>query len=227
MAKTQSSKNKKEDHNPFFVEAVFSESPLFLQWLQRLHNPDEHYAEGGKSWKPELRRAHNLGAVLTCRAFAALCDTMKSALGSKDAELLPEYMYKRLALIAGVVVHGKYQEGNTEFIGKTLKGKDKDHPALSEQRFGRLMSLDDENAFDEIFLEWKRVTTMFKDSISLPQLADTLYYWTDRSDGDKVRANLAFFYYGGNNTDEPPGGENKSAHDNDSAQGDNDDEANK
>jgi CRISPR type I-E-associated protein CasB/Cse2 len=199
MTEKQIDKAPKEWKNPFFVKPIFSTSDGFKKWLKRLHNPDEHYAEGGKSWKPELRRAHNLTSVWSCEAFVALSNSMKTTLADKQSdkqEELPEYVYKRLALIAGVVVHGKYHEENNDLVGLTLKAKDKDRAALSEQRFRRLMSLDDENALDEIFLEWKRVTTMFKDSISLPQLADILYYWTDRYQGDKVRANLAYFYYG-------------------------------
>ncbi|MCS6808957.1 MAG: type I-E CRISPR-associated protein Cse2/CasB [Bacteroidota bacterium] len=180
---------------PFYVKPIFAECSIFRAWLQRLHNPDENYTEGGKSWKPELRRAPSLDKVLHTEPFVALYEDMKPVLPSTSTEFLPEYISRRLALIAGVVVHGKYHEEHHEPIGSTFKGTDNNRKALSEQRFRRLMSLDDENALDKIFLEWKRVTTMFKDDLSLPQLADTLYYWTDRYNGDKVRANLAYFYY--------------------------------
>jgi CRISPR type I-E-associated protein CasB/Cse2 len=224
MAKRQTDKEPQNLHNPFYVKPIFSESNVFKEWLQKLHNPNEHYAEGGKSWKPELRRASNFRSLLCCKASVALCKDMENTpLKKNNAEYLPEYVYKRLALIAGVVVHGKYHEHeeNNDFIGLTFKGNDKTRVALSEQRFRRLMSLDDENALDEIFLEWKRVTTMFKDSISLPQLADTLYYWTDRDNGDKVRANLAYFYYDDSGKDGQP-----SKGDSDTEQTDDDDNVN-
>jgi hypothetical protein len=55
----------------------------------------------------------------------------------------------------------------------------------------------------------------------LPQLADTLYYWTDRDNGDKVRANLAYFYYDHSGKDGQP-----SKGDSDTEQTDDDDNVN-
>jgi CRISPR system Cascade subunit CasB len=131
---------------------------------------------GGRA---ELRRAQSLAEIVLIPAYN---DLRIALIGSKWNG------YRQLALVAGVLAQVKTDTGGSK-LGAQLAAPRKSGQGvrLSGLRFRRLIQ---HKGHDELLQPMIRVVRLLDRAANVADLAETLYWWSDRT-----RRELAFAYY--------------------------------
>lgn len=128
--------------------------------------------------RAELRRCSTLAEVAFTPAYHRLrLDLMK--FGAVNAN--------SLALVAGLAARVKNSIGGNTLAEQMATGKSDGSARVSGLRFRRLLKLKER---EELFTAMGRVISLLGGAVNLQSLADSVYYWNDRT-----RKQWAFEYY--------------------------------
>ncbi len=128
--------------------------------------------------RAELRRCSTLAEVAFTPAYHRLrLDLMKFGAVNADA----------LALVAGLAARVKSNLAGNTLAEQMATGKSDGSARVSGLRFRRLLKIKER---EELFTTMGRVIALLGGAVNLQSLANSAYYWTDRT-----RKQWAFEYY--------------------------------
>lgn len=163
MANTREKQQEKEGKK--------SEAALVKEWWASL--------EKDKGGRAELRRAKKLEQVFFSPAFHALYRKLRST---------DWYSKEKIALMVGVLAHVKTHTGAMSFAAQMASpGKSGSKAKVSGLRFRRLLQNKTPN---DIYGPLIRIVRLLDKQANVPDLAQSLYWWNDRTKQD-----WAFAYY--------------------------------
>ena len=128
--------------------------------------------------RAELRRCSTLAEVAFTPAYHRLrLDLMKFGAVNADA----------LAVVAGLAARMKSNVVGNTLAEQMATGKSDGSARLSGLRFRRLLKIKER---EDLFTAMGRVIALLGGAVNLQSLADSVYYWNDRT-----RKQWAFEYY--------------------------------
>lgn len=138
--------------------------------------------------RAELRRCNSVAEVVMTPTFQHLCQRVKPCFANEDN------WQDRLAAIAGLISHLKHEQARVlaggemrvEKLAEQMAQSAGDRPVVSELRFRRLLQR--ERA--DLYAPMIRILRMLKGDANLYGLAESVYYW-----GDKTKKRWAYAYF--------------------------------
>ncbi|MDT8999524.1 type I-E CRISPR-associated protein Cse2/CasB [Paucibacter sp. APW11] len=158
--------------------------PVMNAYLSWWHAITSEKASGtARAERAELRRAHDLGAVVLTPAYQRFYRQLAEA--HEGAPWKP-WQLERLAAIAGLAVHIKTESRLNLPEAMSQRDKGSDRNAVSELRFARLLDAPDVAA---LFSGLRRVMPLIDKQLSPAALANDVFGW-----GEHIKKQWAYAY---------------------------------
>ena len=125
--------------------------------------------------RAQLRRAKSVDEIILLPVFQRTCQRFRPLFR------LEEHWEYRLAAVLGLLAHVRTTTG--ERLARQMAGNP---PAVSELRFRRLLQKDRR----ELYVALIRILRMLNHRANLHDLANSVYYW-----GDRTKRDWAFAYF--------------------------------
>ena len=145
-----------------------------LRWWQGL---DNH-----RGSRAELRRAHDLTAIVLTGAYQHLYRTLLAAGWPEEDKPENNWRNERLAAIAGLLAQVKRLDDRSLPVALS----EGERPPFSELRFRRLL---DSPSIDEVFTGLRRALPLVAYQANVLELANDMLFW-----GDGVKKRWAYTY---------------------------------
>ncbi|MCO6428714.1 type I-E CRISPR-associated protein Cse2/CasB [Nitrosomonas communis] len=137
---------------------------VLLRWWEGLEN--------NRGDRAELRRAHNLTAIVLTGGYQHLYQMLLATGWPKEDKPENNWRNERLAAIAGLLAHVKVQDERS----LPLAMSEGERPPFSELRFRRLL---DSSSLDEVFGGLRRALPLVSYQANVLELANDVLLWSD------------------------------------------------